>query len=855
MVYFTTMVYFVGVHRADADTLWGAIGSSRHSPAATSKAPADPWDFDTFASSSADAGSSSAKSSATRSQPAPARCREPVPDLFDFDQLDDGSSSFVSGAASGGNDTTDDADDDILGALSKPVSSLQIDSSSSDVRRAARGSSASSAHSSRVPSPASGSRPSGAAGRKPKTSATRSFSPPPHIIGQIVEMGFSPQEARAALAETETGLDVQAALDALLGQAGAEGGDGHDDGFGRGMEEDDRQIALELQRQEEAERAYAARAEAQAAEEREAERRRRRRTGPSRESTGAASPPSEGRLAGRQRPEGGRPGAAEGAAAAGGDWQEHADRLYAQATELGTNVFSRANAFWSSAKAQAQKALEERNARAAAAAAEGRADASSPAEGAKSRRWGVGAGAARNKEWEGKPKWMQDAEAAAAAEEAGAGGAGTGGAAEGAGAGGFKDSDDEGGGEGAISLPVAEGRERRRVRPQESSPAAETLPEEQDSSVLGGDADIWDSPAEPVGAPKPTAAAPPVPSRRPATEERPAYASPARRAAGGRSSAPKPARAAAAPPAPLRERNLVPEDTAATSSSAEHKAAGNASFKQGAYGDAEAAYTRAIDVLPDASLRRVPLFNNRANARLKNGDSAAALKDCDAVLALIVPASSEEPTPRYYPQQEAPLPASLTDAGVNLRDAWAKALLRRAQAKEALERWAPARKDWEALMAFEKEEGSGRLGVQNLRAAQDGNARCGKMLGDASKPGPARSTGASRSAKAAAASAAARAEEAAVQRVRADTAAANAEDAARLSLKDAIDARVAAWKAGKDTNVRALVASLDSVVWPELGWKKVGMHELITDAQVKKGYTRAIARLHPDKVSPARGVI
>ena len=51
----------------------------------------------------------------------------------------------------------------------------------------------------------------------------RTNSPPPHIIGQIVEMGFSPEQARLALASTDTGLDVQQALDILLSNgAGAD---------------------------------------------------------------------------------------------------------------------------------------------------------------------------------------------------------------------------------------------------------------------------------------------------------------------------------------------------------------------------------------------------------------------------------------------------------------------------------------------------------------------------------------------------------------------------------------------------------------------------------------------------------
>ncbi len=57
-----------------------------------------------------------------------------------------------------------------------------------------------------------------------------------------------------------------------------------------------------------------------------------------------------------------------------------------------------------------------------------------------------------------------------------------------------------------------------------------------------------------------------------------------------------------------------------------------------------------------------------------------------------------------------------------------------------------------------------------------------------------------------------------------------------------------AWKGGKETNIRALIASLENVLWPELGWKKVGMNELVMENQVKIRYVRAIAKVHPDKV-------
>ena len=70
-----------------------------------------------------------------------------------------------------------------------------------------------------------------------------------------------------------------------------------------------------------------------------------------------------------------------------------------------------------------------------------------------------------------------------------------------------------------------------------------------------------------------------------------------------------------------------------------------------------------------------------------------------------------------------------------------------------------------------------------------------------------------------------------------------------MDLKDSVEGRLMIWKGGKETNVRALIASLETVLWPELKWQKVGLHELVTPGQVKVRYMKAIAKLHPDKVS------
>ena len=88
----------------------------------------------------------------------------------------------------------------------------------------------------------------------------------------------------------------------------------------------------------------------------------------------------------------------------------------------------------------------------------------------------------------------------------------------------------------------------------------------------------------------------------------------------------------------------------------------------------------------------------------------------------------------------------------------------------------------------------------------------------------------------------------AVDRVREANRQQEEEERTKASLKDSVDTKLTAWKAGKETNIRALVASLENVLWPELQWQKVGLHELISPGQVKIRYMKAIAKLHPDKV-------
>ena len=266
-----------------------------------------------------------------------------------------------------------------------------------------------------------------------------------------------------------------------------------------------------------------------------------------------------------------------------------------------------------------------------------------------------------------------------------------------------------------------------------------------------------------------------------------------------------------------------------------YKATGTEMFKLGRFGEADTAYTSAIVSLPENHLIQVQLYNNRALSRLKTGEYSGTIEDCSFVISLV--------RPSYHPQREAKVTTENEGSGVDLADGLMKAYKRRAEAYEGKEKWEDARKDWEAIAGTDWVNGKMR------NEAVSGIGRCRKMLNPepeqvAAKPKipsvrrpPPKSVNRGPMPPSEA-----------LTKLRATTDAAEAEDQARHELKDAVDAKVGAWKGGKEQNIRALVASLENVLWPGLNWQKVGMHELVTPNQVKIRYTKAIAKLHPDKV-------
>lgn len=317
----------------------------------------------------------------------------------------------------------------------------------------------------------------------------------------------------------------------------------------------------------------------------------------------------------------------------------------------------------------------------------------------------------------------------------------------------------------------------------------------------------------------------------------------------------KPATPPAQPPRPAQpptnlpsrpkppQRTIPPVSDAALSASHKDRERGNEAYKRGDFAAAHEAFAMALSHLPNGHPVTILALSNRAMTALKIGEPKSAIADADAILSIIGPSKGE---------------GEYIDLGNGqpqkaMRDFYGKALMRKAEALEQLEKWADAAQVWRQAV----EAGHGGS------ASIQGRNRCEKAAGIGKPtPAPSKSSAPRPASKKTSApprrsalddlagdnSVPAAATEA-VSRLRAANDAADRAEEERLALTDAVDAKIMAWKGGKQDNLRALLASLDTVLWPEAGWKKINLSELVLPSKVKVQYMKGISKVHPDKVS------
>ncbi|KIM42238.1 hypothetical protein M413DRAFT_444674 [Hebeloma cylindrosporum] len=350
------------------------------------------------------------------------------------------------------------------------------------------------------------------------------------------------------------------------------------------------------------------------------------------------------------------------------------------------------------------------------------------------------------------------------------------------------------------------------------------------------------------------------------------------------SSAPSNPKPTAAPQPPVtqsrtqkrtRTRNL-PSATPDTLSTAHaHKTTGTQAFKLGQYAAASEAYGLAISVLPSYHLLLLPLYTNRALARLKTGEYAGAVDDCSSALSIITSGEgsssassswtpgSEEEDPRVLERGNDGGWTHPQGLGVDLCDQYVKSLKRRALVLEGREKWEEAGRDWEVLAGMrvewvgEKTKGEAVMGAGRCRRTTTSTSDTSGSATPAVKPRPKPRAKPPPTSTSSNSSTSTPAPSAALTALQSQNAQAEADLTLQYSLKDGIDARLSTWRKGKETNIRALLASLDAVLWAEVlrGVKVGGMAELVSPVQVKKAYVRAIGRVHPDKLNASNSTV
>jgi tetratricopeptide (TPR) repeat protein len=321
--------------------------------------------------------------------------------------------------------------------------------------------------------------------------------------------------------------------------------------------------------------------------------------------------------------------------------------------------------------------------------------------------------------------------------------------------------------------------------------------------------------------------------------------------------------ARASPPPPKSRPPFVTCDNMSLEQCNLEKEKGTSFYKLGQYHDAVSHYNTAIQFLPMNHLALVALYNNRAAAELKTGEYTECIRDTEASMSII----------KYYGGVSAMHNEQLCDATcgitVSSQDE-IKALLRKATALENLEKYSTSKEVYSLILGFDSKN----------KVAMEGITRCNRALSGPSlspQPGSSSPPATSANSKSSPAKSAANGildmfeapsglaasvpavdavplsksevdKSSAVQEMRKLEKRAEKEADAALAVKDDVDAKIAAWSKGKETNLRALLSSMEMVLWPELNWQKANLGELITPSQVKVKYMKAISKVHPDKL-------
>ncbi|KAI9881664.1 MAG: hypothetical protein M1823_006625, partial [Watsoniomyces obsoletus] len=118
-----------------------------------------------------------------------------------------------------------------------------------------------------------------------------------------------------------------------------------------------------------------------------------------------------------------------------------------------------------------------------------------------------------------------------------------------------------------------------------------------------------------------------------------------------------------------------------------HREKGNEHFKRGDYSSAHQAYSTSLSHLPSTYPLTIVLLTNRALTALKTGEPKIAVTDSDSAISIIGVSKGETETIDFADGS----------AARPMRDYYGKALMRKAEALEQLEKWTDAAAVWSLI--------------------------------------------------------------------------------------------------------------------------------------------------------------
>ncbi|WBW72024.1 UBA/TPR/DNAJ domain protein Ucp7 [Schizosaccharomyces osmophilus] len=270
------------------------------------------------------------------------------------------------------------------------------------------------------------------------------------------------------------------------------------------------------------------------------------------------------------------------------------------------------------------------------------------------------------------------------------------------------------------------------------------------------------------------------------------------------------------------QRDEVDMDSMSRSIIEQGQTEGNDYYYKGDFSQAIDIFNKLLSQVPEGHTRSIPLLCNRSLCYMKIGDVRNSLKDSVKALEIIGQGKGEGEFIN----------------GKNMNEFYVKCMIRKAQALEQLEKYELALESWSDLLSGGK--------INNL--SLEGKRRCGRALGkQPSQPNSAKTISKPTVRKSLELPKTSQGSER-LSEFRDKQKQAEKVEERRNQLREPVQQLINRWKSGKEGNIRALLSSLDTILWPECRWKPVSLTDLVLTKRVKIMYMKAISCVHPDKL-------